>query len=95
MSDDQPETEASTKTFAEAYTLRNNGRGFFALLGEAGKALAEAYREADLDNQAHIKDLAFEAMVHSLVEHHGYTREEVLPQVIDYFASGMAARVGM
>ena len=63
-----------TKTFAETYTMRSR---HYQLLGEAGRMLAQAFREADLENQQAIKDNAFEAMVHSLVEHHGYTREEI------------------
>ena len=80
------------RTFAETYSQRST---FYRLLGEAGKTLADAYMQADLDNQGAIRDLAFDAMVHSLVEHHGYTREEITPQTDDYFKSGMAARVGM
>jgi len=64
----------SGRTFAEAYTMRST---FFRLLGEAGKVLADAYTQADLQNQAEIKDLITEAMTHSLVEHHGYSREEI------------------
>jgi hypothetical protein len=71
-------TDATQKTFAEAYTHRNMaGRGFWFTLGEAGKMLADAYSQADLENQRTIKDLAHEAMCHSLVEHHGWTREEL------------------
>lgn len=57
------------RTFAETYTMRST---FWQLLGAAGKMLADAYTQADLENQAAIKELAFDAMVHSLVEHHGY-----------------------
>lgn len=64
----------SEKTFAETYAMRSE---FFVLLGEAGMLLAEAYTQADRENQLEIKELIFEAMTHSLVEHHGYTREEV------------------
>lgn len=64
----------NTRSYAETYTMRSR---FFRLMGEAGKVLADAYCEGDLENQAVIKDAAFEAMTHSLVEHHGYTRQEV------------------
>lgn len=62
------------RTYDETYTMRST---FFQLLGKAGKTLAEAYTQADLENQAAIKDMVFEAMVHSLVEHHRYPREEI------------------
>lgn len=64
------------RDFAETYTLRST---FFRLLGEAGKLLADAYTQADLENQATIRELAFEAMSRSLIEHHGYTREDIVP----------------
>lgn len=62
-------------TFAERYTMRSR---FFQLLGEAGKALALAYREADLDNQRDICGLVGGAMVRSLIEHHGYAADEIV-----------------
>ncbi|WP_234053675.1 MULTISPECIES: hypothetical protein [unclassified Xanthobacter] len=61
-------------TFAEKYTMRSR---FFQLLGEAGQILADAYCEADAENQAAIKEMAFEAMADSLIEHHGYQRDEI------------------
>lgn len=83
---------APSKTYAETYAMRSR---FFQLLGEAGKMLADAYREADLDNQAAIKDLAFDAMRHSLIEHHGYAAEELNPridplEVLAFVESGMS-----
>lgn len=62
------------KTFAETYTMRS---AFYRLLGDAGKKMADAYTQADLENQANIRALAYEAMCHSLVEHHGYKPEEI------------------
>lgn len=62
----------AAKSFAETYAMRST---FWRLLGDAGKALAEAYTQADLENRADIKDLAFDAMVRSLIEHHGYKPE--------------------
>lgn len=49
----------------------------FHLMGEVGKSMARAYLEADVENRETIKEAAFEAMVHCLVEHHGFTREEI------------------
>ena len=62
------------KSFAETYTMRST---FWRLLGEAGKLLADAYTQADLENQAAIKELAFDAMLHSLVEHYRYTPDDL------------------
>ena len=63
------------KTFAETYTMRSR---FWQSLGEIGKALADTYAyDADLQNRAAIKELVFDAMVHSLVEHHGYKPDEI------------------
>lgn len=62
------------RSFAEAYTMRST---FYRLLGEAGMKLADAYTQADLENQAAIRDLVFAAMKHSLVEHHGYRADEI------------------
>lgn len=50
----------------------------FQLMGEVGKSMARAYLEADVENREAIKEAAFEAMVHCLVEHHGFTRDEIL-----------------
>jgi hypothetical protein len=63
-----------SKTFAETYTMRSR---HYQLLGEAGKMLAQAYLEADHENQEAIKAHVLEAMVHSLVEHHRLTREDI------------------
>ncbi|AHE53707.1 hypothetical protein NX02_09935 [Sphingomonas sanxanigenens DSM 19645 = NX02] len=66
---------AYTKTFAETYTMRSR---FWQALGEIGKAMANAYAfDADLDNRAAIKELAWDAMVHSLIEHHDFKPEEL------------------
>jgi len=63
------------KSFAETYTMRSR---FWQGLGEVGKAMADLYAfDADLDNRAAIKELAFDAMVHSLVEHHGFKPDEI------------------
>lgn len=61
-------------TYAETYAMRSR---FYQLLGEAGKMLATAYREADAENQASIKELAFDAMKHWLVENYRYPAEEI------------------
>ena len=65
---------ASDRSYLEAYTSRST---FFRLLGEAGKTLADAYCQADAENQADIVKLISEALMHSLVEHHGYTPAEL------------------
>lgn len=65
------------RTFAERYTMRSR---FFQLLGEAGKTLALAYREADLDNQRDIRELVGDAMAQSLIEHHSYLPDEITPR---------------
>lgn len=62
-------------TFAETYSMRST---FYRLLGQAGQILADAYCQADRENQLAIKELAFDAMLHSLVEHHGYREDEVV-----------------
>lgn len=62
------------RSFAETYTMRST---FYQLLGEAGKVLAEAYTQADRQNQEAIHALIAEALVHSLVEHHGYHADEI------------------
>lgn len=62
------------RTFAETYTMQST---FYRLLGEAGKTLADAYVQADAENQQAIKELAFDALAHSLVEHHGYKPDEI------------------
>lgn len=62
------------KSFDQTYAARSR---FFQILGAAGKMLADAYTQADLENQQDIGRLIFEAMSHSLVEHHGYTRDEI------------------
>ncbi|GGB09096.1 hypothetical protein GCM10011491_41320 [Brucella endophytica] len=62
------------RTYAEKYAMRSR---FYQILGEAGKLLADAYTQADAENQAGIKDMAFDAMVASLVEHHGYDQSEI------------------
>lgn len=62
------------KSFDETYTMRSR---FFQLLGEAGKMVANAFREADLENQREIHTLTANAARHSLHEHHGYTFAEL------------------
>lgn len=62
------------ESYAETYTMRSR---FYQLLGEAGKMLANAYCEADSENQAAIKELAFDAMTHSLIEHHSYKPDQI------------------
>lgn len=73
MTDATKET-LGLRSFAETYAMRSR---FFQLLGKAGEILAEAYTQADLENQVDIAALAFKAMSHSLIEHHGYTAEEL------------------
>lgn len=80
------------RSFAETYTMRST---FWQLLGQAGKTLADAYTQADRENQTGIKELAFGALAHSLVEHHGYKPEELTPQpdpleVLAFIESGMS-----
>ena len=72
------------KTFAETYTMRSR---FFQLLGEAAKGVADAYREADRENQRNIHAMTAAAVNHSLVEHHGYTRDELPTQHPNAIAS--------
>lgn len=62
-------------TFDEKYTATTSK--FWLHMGRAGKELADAFSQADLENQAAIKDLVFEAMSHRLVEAFGWTREEI------------------
>lgn len=62
-------------TYDEKYTATTSK--FWQHLGRAGKELADAFSQADLENQAQIKDLIFEAMSHRLVEAFGWTREEI------------------
>lgn len=62
------------QSYAHTYDMRSR---FFQLLGDAGRKLADAYREADRDNQIAIKELAFDAMAHALVEFHGYRPDEI------------------
>src|SRR5688572_15423714 len=64
----QTVAQPEESTFAGVYTMRSR---FWMLLGEAGKLLADAYTQADLENVQAIKELAFDAMAHSLAEHHG------------------------
>jgi hypothetical protein len=63
------------KTFAETYTMRSR---FFHDLGESARKLADTYTfDADLDNRAAFKELVWDAVVHSLVEHHGFKAEDL------------------
>lgn len=62
------------KTYAETYAMRSR---FYQLLGEAGKLLALAYCEGDKENQEAIKELAFDAMAHSLVEHQRFKPDSI------------------
>lgn len=65
----------STKSFAETYTMRSR---FFHDLGESAKKLADTYAfDADLENRAAFKELVWDAVCHSLVEHHGLKPEEL------------------
>jgi len=63
-----------SQSFVEKYTSRSR---FFQCLGEAGRLLAMAYAQADTDNQAAIRDLAFQAMLDGLVEFEGYRPQDV------------------
>jgi len=66
---------AEMKTFAETYTMRSR---FYQGLGEAAKALADTYTyDTDADNRAAFKELIWDAVCHSLVEHHGFKAEEL------------------
>lgn len=63
------------KTFAETYTMRSR---FFHDLGEGAKKLAGTYvYDTDLDNRAAFKELLWDAVVHSLIEHHGFKLEQL------------------
>lgn len=68
----------TTKSFAETYSMRST---FFQLLGEAGKLLAEAYTQADRENQRTMNELAYQAMAHALIEFEGYKPEELVKEV--------------
>lgn len=64
-----------TKAFAETYTMRSR---FFHDLGEAAKKLADTYTyDTDLQNRAAFRDLVWEAVRQSLIEHHGITPDEL------------------
>ena len=60
--------------FEQKYVMRST---FWRLLGQAGKLLAEAYRQADVENQVEIKSLAFTAMTDALVEYEGFKPADV------------------
>ncbi|WP_336963668.1 hypothetical protein [Sphingobium aquiterrae] len=63
------------RTFAETYTMRSR---FFHDLGESARKLADTYTfDADLDNRAAFKELVWDAVVRSLVEHHGFKAEDL------------------
>lgn len=63
------------KTFAETYTMRSK---FYHDLGEAAKCLADTYAfDTDLENRAAFKELLWDAVMHSLIEHHGFKPEEL------------------
>ncbi len=63
------------KTFAETYTMRSR---FYQGLGHAAKQLADTYvYDTDLDNRAAFKELVWDAVIHSLVEHHGFKPEDI------------------
>lgn len=62
------------RPYAETYTMRST---FYRLMGDAGRLLAEAWTVADRQNRQDIKAMAFEAMCHALVEHHGWTQDEI------------------
>lgn len=58
------------KNFAETYTMRSK---FFHDLGESAKKLADTYAyDTDVENRAAFKELVWDAVMHSLVEHHGF-----------------------
>lgn len=64
-----------TNTFAETYTMRSR---FFHDLGESAKKLADTYTyDTDLQNRAAFKELVWDAVRHSLIEHHGFTPDEL------------------
>jgi len=63
------------KTFAETYTMRSR---FYQTLGQGAKALADTYVfDADLENRAAFKELIWDAVVQSLIEHHGFREDEI------------------
>lgn len=56
----------------------HDAQPFLAEPRRSRQALADTYAyDADLENRAAIKELVFDAMVHSLVEHHGYKPNEI------------------
>jgi hypothetical protein len=66
---------AYQKSFAETYTMRSR---FFHDLGESAKKLADTYvYDTDLENRDAFKELVWDAVMHSLVEHHGFDAGEL------------------
>lgn len=63
------------KTFAETYTMRSR---FYQGIGKAAQELADLYvYDTDLENRAAFKELLWDAVMHSLVEHHGFKPEDL------------------
>lgn len=62
----------------DAYAAKYQARSrFFQTLGRAGQMLAEAYCQADGDNQSAIEDLIIVAMLDALRAHEGYRDADV------------------
>lgn len=63
------------KTFAETYTMRSR---FYHDLGESAKKLADTYAfDTDEENRQAFKELVWDAVIHSLIEHHGFKPDEI------------------
>ena len=63
------------KTFTETYTMRSK---FYHDLGESAKNLADTYVfDTDLENRTAFKELVWDAVMQSLVEHHGFKLEDM------------------
>lgn len=67
------------KTYDEAYTMRSR---HYQLLGEIGKLMADAFMEADRENQQNIAANAQRAMTHYLIENRGYTLDQVAAAIL-------------
>lgn len=62
------------KSYDETYTMRSR---FFQTMGLVGRFMADAFREADKENQDAIADTAFQAMKQCLFEHHEFQPHEL------------------
>ena len=65
---------ATPEDFDRKYKARSR---FFQSVGRAGSALAEAYAQADSENQADIANIVIAAMLDALRAHEGYRDQDI------------------